>query len=160
MHKYLLALALFSSALFGETIGPVEYTFPGSVQDWEIVDELNEDETIFYLYSRLTNDGNEFFGVNFEPSSSTLPTKGDIIKEFKNAYPDSDIHVKILDSNKFSILFEWSISENKDFLVQGLGRIISSKEGAVSLNYATCIEKIPTASRRYWIKLFKEAALK
>lgn len=159
MKKWFLILSFFTTALFAETIGNVEYSFPGSWKEWELINEINEEEMFGYLYTLSSEDGIEFFGANTDSVSTDLPDKDAFVEGLQAAYPGQKIAAKIIHSNRRSILLEWTMSDEKEILLQGFCRIFSSEKGNVVLTYMTTRNKYVKTLRPVWLKMMKEAKL-
>lgn len=148
---------LSTNFLCADQIGNVEYQF--SAEGWEIVNEVNDEEMDGRLYGRVTEEGAEYFAVHRDLTSPhILPTAKEIQEGLQIPYPDHKVDVVVLDSDKTSLLYQWSISDESEFVMQGLGRLFALNEGNVSLIYITPQSKEIESS--VWVKLLKEAKTK
>lgn len=155
------ALSLFScflfSALSAATIANVEFQFPGSMQEWEVINEMKEEEMTGVLYSRLSDDGSEYFGVNSDHFSPDLPDADTLKEGLSFAYPDNRVEVSILEKNTHSVLYEWSICDDSQALIFGWGRVLSNDKGNAALTYITGQVDQIESLRPLWLKALKEA---
>ena len=161
MYKALSFLSCFLfSALSAATIANVEFQFPGSMQEWEMINEMKEEEMTGVLYSRLTDDGSEYFGVNSDHFSPDLPDAETLKEGLSFAYPDNQVDVSILEKNPNSVLYEWSIRDELQALIFGWGRVISTEKGNAALTYITGQVDQIESLRPIWLKALKEAKFK
>ncbi len=146
--------SLSASCLFADQIGNVEYQF--STEGWEVVNEVNDEEMDGRLYGRTTEEGSEYFAVYRDQTyPHILPTAKEIQEGLQIPYPDHNVEVVVLDSDKTSLLYQWSISDESELVMQGVGRLFALNEGNISLTYLTPqSKKIETS---VWVKLLKEA---
>ena len=160
MYKALSFLSCFLfSALSAATIANVEFQFPGSMQEWEVINEMKEEEMTGVLYSRLSDDGAEYFGVNSDHFSPDLPDAASLKEGLSFAYPDNQVEVSILEKTSGSVLYEWSICDEAQPLILGWGRVISTDKGNAALTYITGQVDQIESLRPLWLKALKEAKL-
>lgn len=159
MHYFLLFFTVFTTVLFGETIGNVEYSFPGSLDQWELINEVKDEEMTGVLYSRMSDIGAEFFGASADRLPANLPDEAALVEGLQLAYPEQTISVNIVETESQSVIFEWSISDESQPIVQGFGRVISTDRGNVALTYISAQMENIDASRTIWVKALKEAKI-
>jgi len=154
MKKALFAFLTTVCFLSADTIGPVEYKFPS--EGWEMVNEVNDEEMDGRLYGRITEAGSEFFAVHLDHTSVPgLPTAKELQEGLQIPYPDQKVEVRILESDKTSLLYQWSISDEAELILHGWGRLFALNDGNVSLTYMTPESSLKDSP--VWVKLLKEA---
>lgn len=156
---FLLCSWLMIAPILAETIGSVEYQLP---KGW-IVGNKTDDEngtTIIYIPKDASGeDLTEYFGVN----ANEYPPDLEDIEKFKSLfteeYPDMQVDVNILEKNKNSLLYEWSVKDKGKERAHGWGRAFATKEGTVLLEYQTEEPSSVSNSRNIWLPVLKQAKI-
>lgn len=164
--RYVLTLLswLMIFPILGEIIGRVEYQLPPTIaQQWEVVSQMQDEKSTTKIYvpkgtSRQMTQ--EFFGVNANKYPSNLDNPLAFKASIGKQFPNLEVEVNILEKGKDSLLYEWIAKEQGNERMYGWGRVFSTSNGTVVLNYQTeDLSKVAKA-RLDWLPVLKQAKLK
>jgi len=160
--KYIFSflICFVSECIYSETIQNIEYALPKTAEHWVIVNRLDNENgtTLIYAPPGLErHERKEFFGVN----ANHRPSDPNDLEAIKSAltkiFPKKSVDFRVLEKDKESVMYEWSVQENGLEKVHGCGRAFSNKEGTVILGYHTeDLSKVSQACL-LWLPTLKEA---
>lgn len=164
LKKILCAATLLASPLIGETIGNVDYKIPESAKAWKVANEMTnpKSSTVIYIpHEGAKNDQQQTFTVH----SNTLPSDitddktivDGLLKTLEIYYPSKKVQGQIVEKDKDSILFEWSVEDQGKEVLHGWYRMFGSAEGTVLLGYQTGDISGIEAERAIWVPALKAA---
>lgn len=160
MHIFLtLFTCLAISPLLAETIGYVEYQLPQATQEWEVGNKTTDQNgtTIVYIPKGASKeDLTEFFAVNANEYPTDLNDMESFNAVFKDEYPNMQVDVKVLEKGKDDILYEWTAKDKGQKSIYGLGRVFSSKEGTVLLEYENENPSSTEKGHNIWMPVLKQ----
>ncbi len=167
MKKFLmLAACLFASAVVAEEIGDVEFNLPRS-QEWKVANELEgktgetKSKSLVYIPKDATIETTkESFGAVEVDLPSGQVDQESIENMYKLQFPSLKVSVKILDKAPDSVLYEWSLNDEKAEGIHGWTRLFTGDKQTVLLTYQTeDINKVKD-KESVWTKVLKDAKIK
>ena len=164
IKKMICLSALATNALMGETIGNVDYKIPDSAKEWKVANEMSnpKSSTVVYIpIESVTNGQQQIFTVH----SNTLPSNisddkiivDGLLKTLEIYYPSMKVDGHIVEKDKDSLLFEWSVADQGKETLHGWYRMFGSNDGTVLLGYQTGNINGLEAERAIWVPALKEA---
>ncbi|HSX25818.1 MAG TPA: hypothetical protein VLE89_02280 [Chlamydiales bacterium] len=154
--RFISIFCFLSLSLFADTIADVEYQSP-NLEGWDLVGDFEGKEGKALIYSRITEDGTEYFGATNCPISTEIPNLAALEEELQKLSPGSPLTVSILETSPTSILYSWEAPSGKELAIHGLCRTFSTEKGTTGLVYMNRYDENP--ERPIWLKILQEAKL-
>lgn len=162
MRQFLMLMAYaFTVTLAAENIGNVEYHLPG---EWKMVDNENikTDDTVGVIRVYIPQGSDvdttkESFGAEKVDFASGEVDQASIEKMYEIQFPNFKTKVDILEKTPESVLYEWSLKDDKNQERHGWTRIFTSPERTILLNYQTKETDRIKDLGAIWLKVLKDA---
>ncbi len=163
-------MLLIDGSSFGETIGNVEYHLPQVAQDWEMGNILQGKRSLTLIYIPKDTErlnAKESFGVvevvedNLTSNlTSNIDDSASLKAGIAKMFPKMKIDLWVLENASDGILYEWSAKKNGEEKIHAWNRIISTKNGTVTLGYLTKNISDVANARSVWLPVLKDAKSK
>ncbi len=138
----------FIQPIHGEVIGPFEYTLPKN--GWVEVNRLDsKNGTITILYAPQDQEksiASEIFALNYNPTiGEELMGQKFNLEQFKNGiengfklkYPNVSVSCSLIETTPSTVFGQYEIKNEGQVIIKGLFRVLSSKNGTLTIEYHT-----------------------
>jgi len=156
--KTVCFFCLIAASLIADTIGGVDYTLPNATQYWQLKNQSEEASSVTFLYvPKGVVNPTEFFAASSTPQLIDVADLSSLQNSFKKLYPNMTFDIKILESNKGDVLYEWTGKQQNVEKMHGWGRAMNTEDGTVLFTYQSQDVSNINALRDKWLPVLKNA---